>query len=180
MLSVFGAPGSEAPASQPPRMYLPQGEVQSAWRANEVPYAGARSRKSPAQKAGLAYQKRIGKFLQPNPSIGCSWIVDAGSWFAFTDSSSSRHYCQPDFLLLDTKNATCIIVEVKIRWTDAAWWQLERLYLPVLRRVYPHLSLLRVCICRSYDPAIRAPEEVVLCDDLLDVRPDRFNVLVQR
>lgn len=176
MLSVFGAPGSEAPASQPPRMYLPQGEVQSAWRANEVPYAGARSRKSPAQKAGLAYQKRIGKFLL-SPS---NWVVDSGPWFAFTDSSSSRHYCQPDFLLLDQGNATCIIVEVKIRWTDAAWWQLERLYVPVLQRVYPHLSLLRVCVCRSYDPAIRAPEEVNLCDDLMDAKPGVFNVLVVR
>jgi hypothetical protein len=107
-------------------------------------------------------------------------VVD-GPWFAFTDSSSRRHYCQPDFLLFDEANSFGVVVEVKTRWTDAAWWQLEKLYVPVLQRVFPHLSLLRLCICRSFDPSIPLPEGAVhFCSDLMDAKPSLFNVLVVR
>lgn len=166
-----------ASVSRPPaKLYLPSGPILSAWKT-ENPYGGKRSRHSGAQKAGLAYQKRVGRFL---PSPSGQWVVSSGPWFAYTCSDNKRHYCQPDFLLVDEANSTIVVVEVKIRWTDAAWWQVNKLYLPVLQRVSPHMSLLSVVICRSYDPAIQAPEPITLCSDLMDIKPGRFNVLVYK
>lgn len=176
--SVFGAPGPETfLVPRPQKMYLPKGQIKSAWQAKETPYANHRGRRSPAQKAGLAYQKRIGKFLSEG---GYSGSVESGPWFAFSDDGDGRHYCQPDFLLDDPSGSTCVIVEVKIRWTSDAWWQLQSLYTPVVRRALGRQFIVPLCICRSYDPSVRIPEEVKLCDDLFDASPSAFNVLVVR
>lgn len=164
-------------ASLPPAgLYLPKGEIRNAWRTTAIPFAGKRKGKPTfAQRAGLAYQKRIATYLTSRDD---QWSVVAGPWYCFDDDTPRRHWCQPDFLLEDVPNKTTIIVEAKLRWTDAAWWQLEKLYLPVLQRVAPDVSLLRLCICKSYDPAISAPGPVNLISDLVDIQPDCFNVLV--
>lgn len=174
-LSVFGAPGGSISVPRPKKTYIPEGSIERAWKVEENPHAGVRTRKSPAQKAGLAYQKRVGAFL---PSRDHQWDVVAGPWYCFIDGSGLRHYCQPDFLLLDEDSSTCVVVEVKIRWTSDAWWQLRHLYLPVLRRVRPNLQMLALTITRSYDPAVRIEEPIHLIDDFMDTRPDAFNVLV--
>lgn len=173
--TVFGAPGEKLPAPRPStKMYLPKGEIEAAWLFNGDPYAGVRSRKSGAQKAGLAYQKRIGAFLNTNPS----WSVAIGPWYIFVDGSGARHYCQPDFLLWDEKKEKCIIVEVKVRWTADAWWQLTKLYKPVLRKAYPDCGFCRLTICRSYDPHLPSPEEVYLPLSIVGSGFESFNVLV--
>lgn len=163
---------------RPDSIFLPNSPIVSAWKTSEAPYAGTRSKMSAAQRAGLAYQKRVGKFLQPL-AVG-AWVVSSGPWFVYCCGSGPRRYCQPDFLLLDATNRTMVVVEVKIRWTDIAWWQLRKLYLPVLEVVFPEWTFITLCITRSYDPAVSIPEPVNLCSDLFDSRPDAFNLLVHR
>lgn len=159
---------------RPDSIFLPNSPIVSAWKTSEAPYAGTRSKMSAAQRAGLAYQKKIGKFL----SSGRPCDLVAGPWYIYVCGDGRRRYCQPDFLLVDTTSKVTVVIEVKIRWTDLAWWQLRELYLPVLQRVSPDVHFLPLVIVRSYDPHITIPEEVNLCADLLDARPDRFNVLV--
>jgi hypothetical protein len=158
-------------------LYLPQGEIHNAWREDPLRNA-PHPKRTPAQKAGLAYQKKIGKFLaSPGPS---SWRVLEGPWFAFVDDSPRRHYCQPDFLV-DCGGGLALVVEVKYRWTPTAWWQLRKLYLPVVARARAGVELIPLCITRSFDPAEGVPsEEPHFCDDLFDAKPDRFNLLVVR
>lgn len=159
----------------PPDLFIPS-EIMSAWPTTEVPYANKRRRLSPAQKAGLAYQKRIVKYCQ-SPS----WSVRAGEWYCYSDLGAKRRYCQPDILLDSGILEPLVVVEVKLRWTALAWWQLRKLYVPVLQRVYPNVpAFVSLAICRSYDPAIQIPEKVNLCDDIFDAKPSAFNVLVVR
>lgn len=176
MLSPSPAAGRSLGSYPPPPVYLrlPQGEISHASPASN-PFAGRRSHRSGAQKAGLAYQKRVGAWL--TASVGASSVL-AGSWYSYTDCSNRRGYCQPDFIL-SHEFETLVVVEAKLRWTADAWWQLTKLYLPVLRSVHRGLpSLLRLTVCRSYDPAIRIEEPVNLIDTLGEVRPDAFNVMV--
>lgn len=71
-----------------------------------------------------------------------------------------------------------MVVEIKLRWTADAWWQLRKLYLPVLNAAYPAATFIPLVICRSFDPAIAIGEKVRLCDSVLDLDADAFNVLV--
>lgn len=176
MLSPSPAAGRSLGSVPLPPAYikLPLGDISHAEQTTN-PFAGKRAHRSGAQKAGLAYQKRLGLWL--GDAVGPSLVV-AGPWYQYLDRSSRRRYCQPDFLLLHEFEAL-VVVEAKLRWTADAWWQLTKLYLPVLRRVHPGVSsLLRLTVCRSYDPSVWIPEEVVLVDALSGLSKDKFNVLV--
>jgi hypothetical protein len=173
----LGSGTAKASAPLPPdNLYLPLLGVSAAWQSEEQPYAGRRTRNSAAQRAGLAYQRRVGEFLAGRDS---NWRVLSSPWFAYCDwGGGKRRYCQPDFILADDSNSTAVLVEVKIRWTPAAWWQLEKLYLPVVRASKRWENLLLLCISRGYDPAIPAPAEPHFVDDVYQCKPEQFNLLI--
>lgn len=154
---------------------LPLGEVRNVVSCQNPHGSAARPRRSGAQKAGLAYQRKVGDYLRlvlgPNP-------VTSGPWFHYLDDANRRSYCQPDFLYSDVLQVLC--VEVKLRWTPDAWWQLRSLYLPVLTKAFPDRTIIPLVICRSYDPAARIPETPHLIDAPQEALADRFNVLVWR
>lgn len=173
-LSVSG--NSDRGAAPPPPQfihYLPQGAVQNAWRSAERPFAGSRSRKSGAQKAGLAYQKKVVKWAFESNH---GFALEVSPWFAFTDDSDSRHYCQPDLLFIS--GFSILVAEVKLRWTADAWWQLRKLYLPVLAKVFPKHDLRALCICKSFDPAVKFPEPIELHSALANCSHSSFNVVI--
>ncbi len=158
------------------KIYLPLLGVSAAWQTEEQPHAGRRTRSSPAQKAGVAYQRRVGEFLSGGNS---HWRTVASPWFAYCDMhGGKRRYCQPDFLLVDDGNSTCVIVEAKLTWTPEAWWQLERLYRPVIAKACRWETLLCLCISRGYDPAFPAPTAPTFVDDVYDIKPNLFNFLI--
>lgn len=177
MLSPSPAAGRGLGSYPPPPAYLklPQGEISHAVQTTN-PFAGQRSRRSGAQKAGLAYQKRVGALLAE--TVGSSNMV-SGPWYYYLDGSGRRNYCQPDFLLCHAFEAV-VVTEVKLRWTADAWWQLRKIYLPVLCVARPQSKLLALCICRSYDPAIRIEEPVHFVDSPSEAVADKFNLCVMR
>lgn len=175
--SFMASPGIGA-APPPPTFirYLPQGEIRDAWRTTESPFSGRRARRSGAQKAGLAYQSRIGAWASDGHYLGS---VVSGPWYCYVDGGGARRYCQPDLVFDD--GLAIVACEVKLRWTVDAWWQLRKLYLPVLQVAHGRRTpVLSLCICRSYDPAVQVPEPVNLVDDVAGCKPDSFNVLVVR
>lgn len=181
MLPHFMAsPGATSGAAIPPPTFkkrLPVGDIRDAWRTNQDPFAGRRTRRSGAQKAGLAYQRRIEAWAAAGDLRGRTLVPSP--WYCYIDCGGARRYCQPDLVLDD--GHSLVACEVKIRWTVDAWWQLRRLYLPVLARAhFDRTPVFALCITRSYDPAVAAPEPVVLVDDLMDCKPDQFNLLVVR
>lgn len=170
---------SEAPLPPPAYIKLPQGAITSAARAEGNPHAGKRTTRSGAQKAGLAYQKRVIEFLVR--TCACSSLA-SGPWYFYSDASGRRSYCQPDALAFDIQGVfeSVAVVEIKLRWTVDAWYQLRQLYIPVLSAALPGKTFLPVVICRSYDPAIRIGEPVHLIDGLEEAQADKFNVLIWR
>ena len=48
-------------------------------------------------------------------------------------------------------------MEVKIRHTADAWWQLHKLYKLVLQEVFPDKRIVCIEVCRTFDPAVVFP-----------------------
>jgi hypothetical protein len=158
-----------------------QGEVSAAWHSAEEPAKRGRAIPSAAQKAGLAYEKKIRRWAFEGNwkgSILCS------PWFCYLDDSARRQYCQPDLLFDEGPAKRVVICEVKLRWHPDAWWQIERLYKPVLQKVFPDRTLVSLCVTRSFDPhevgARDLDPPLRLVDDLMSCSPSSFSVLVVR
>lgn len=98
-------------------------------------------------------------------------------WFTYFDGEGVRH-CQPDGLLLFPDEMQLVIVEVKYSHTPEAYWQLEHLYVPVLR-AFMRDSGWRIATCevvKWYDPSTRFPVRPVLRDSLEGVKVGEFAV----
>lgn len=90
-----------------------------------------------------------------------------GLWLKF-QAASGLKWCQPDGLLFDFQRGIITIVEVKYQHTTDAWWQMRRLYLPVLEKLFPpHLWKFRMLeIVKWYDPFVPWPEGIQLIPNL--------------
>lgn len=166
---------SAARSSLPPPSYVryvPQGPIRTAARVARSPHAPAK-RASAAQKAGLRFQARVRDWAFRGTFSG---TISEGPWFSYEDSSSGLHFCQPDFLF--DGSGVLVVVEAKRTFSADAWWQLQKLYVPVLHKVRPGALVVPLCVCKSFDPHTVIPEPVNLVQDLMDCKPGRFNVLV--
>lgn len=162
-LSPLSAPvvGGSSPGrsliSRPPAGFKPiQGEPRSveftSWRP-------PRSRgSSPAQKMGLRYERWVLQTLQEN--FGPNILFDLG--ISFTDNSG-RRVAIPDAIL--RHDNAILILEIKYTHTAFAWWQLRRLYEPLLFKL-TRAPILLVEVCRSYDPSVVFPEQFHYIPDL--------------
>lgn len=122
-----------------------------------------------AQKLGLRYERKVTAGLMerfgpeafcPQPSI------------SFADSSGHR-LAIPDGLL--RLNNCVAIVEIKYTHCELAWWQLRRLYEPLLQRLTT-APIILIEVCHSYDPSVILPEPHSV---LLDIVSQRTNAPIQ-
>jgi hypothetical protein len=88
-------------------------------------------------------------------------------------------YCQPDGLLVLPARNILLIVEVKYSHTADAYWQLENLYVPVLRCFLGPANPWQIATCevvKWFDPSTAFPTRLAMCEDLTQVRVNAFNV----
>jgi len=81
------------------------------------------TRKTAAQRAGLRYERAVGRRV-PDGLLG--------PWFYFRDEFG-HGYCQPDVVIL---GPVVVALECKLTITPVAETKLRELYLPILRAVY--------------------------------------------
>jgi len=141
------------PPSQlcPPTGFNPvHGVIERTWPGQVL---FAKQRHSGAQKAGIIYQRKAVKFLREKLND-----VKAGQWIGFKDQSGARS-CQPDaYCMVDGR---LVIFEIKLRHTDLAWWQLRKLYEPVLATEYPFVETVVVEMTKSYLGTVPFPERPI-------------------
>jgi hypothetical protein len=127
--------------------------VQSAWLIGEGPFGCTprRNRGTAVQRAGKRYEKAALAYLAS--VLGRDFAP--ARWFRYYDGTRLR-YCQTDGLLRDAEGV--VIFEVKVSFTADAWWQLRKLYEPVVRAALAPKRVGLVVVCRSFDPAIAFPE----------------------
>lgn len=100
-------------------------------------------------------------------------------WIRFkADGQGKVRWCQPDGILVDAAHRLLTIVEFKYQHTDIAWWQLFRLYRPVMERLFSGRGFSMRCleICKWYDPATVTPQKPTLCKTVEAVQPGEFGV----
>jgi len=106
----------------------------------------------------------------------------ASPWLQFRlrESGSRVHWCQPDGLYIDPHRGQITIVEIKYQHCADAWFQMNRLYGPVLRAMFaPREWQFATCeIVKWFDCAIQVPEPPKMRDSPLAARPGEFAVFI--
>ena len=159
----------------PPKHFKPAGDV--IWAEfSEAPDFVPETRRARGRRAqGIRYEKRAQEYLLEALEEGYC----ASPWIRFRSEQYSRpRYCQPDGVLFDIEGGKLTVFEIKLQHTIDAWWQLEHLYLPVLRHLFPPKwwSYATCEFVKWYDPATAFPVRPALCADLRDIRPEQFGV----
>lgn len=138
----------------PPSWFRGVEGVRSAWPDSGGPFGRTPARLSgtAAQKAGKRYEQKALAHLEK--ALGHAFLPSP--WYKFTDKKGALRWCQPDGLLLLPDMA--FIFEIKIGFTSAAWWQLRKLYQPVIQAAHGVTRIAPFVICKSFDPAVPFPE----------------------
>jgi hypothetical protein len=164
MLPSLLTPPSDAPVDVPPPPGFRAAEgVRSArleTKIVDLPPRGA----SFAQRSGLRYEAKVHAALAA--ALGEAFYKNP--WMSFEDSSGWRR-CRPDGLAVCDSFAgrgLVIIFEIKIRHMPEAWWQLRRLYEPVVEQAFPRREIRVVEIVRSFDPSMPFPERPTILSTL--------------
>ena len=115
-----------------------------------------------AHKAGLAYERKVGRKLKRMLRDGeLDGELNLNQWILFADANGVG-WAQPDaFVLMQDK---ILLLESKLTQSDTATPQLLSLYLPLLRKIY-NLPILCLQVCHNlrYVPSklVEGPEELL-------------------
>lgn len=161
--------GLSAPSLPPPRGFIPAENVYDVIQLARNPHPPSRTR-SGAKLAGLRYEKKVRERLLKD--YGADVMV--APWFSYSDGGK-RRCCSPDAII--RRGDHFIIAEIKIRHVADSWWQLRRLYLPVLEQWRPLSQFRLLTIVGSYDPATFYPEETSYIYDFSEVPESGIGVM---
>lgn len=149
------------PLPVPPyNRFRPAGHVHNAFFTDKSPLRAIKNpgTHSAAQKAGKRFEKKLLSKLETKDGFQ----VLKAPWIQYENGST--RWCQPDALII--RKDDVLIIEAKLTHTSDAYWQLRLLYEPVVRLLSPGANIHLVEITRSFDPAVRMPEEMVLFFEL--------------
>lgn len=182
-MSIIPAlPGIPHPSTSVDRVFLPPPgflPAEGVREARLLPVAEqAALRSSPDAKAsiraGLRYEAKALAMLRESWQRLGDFLP--GPWISFEDKHGVRR-CQPDALLVTEEHV--LIVEIKHTHTQNAWWQLRRLYEPVVRALDKRLPIYVCEVCKFADPHAAFPEEICLWESpAVAMWPGKFNVLM--
>lgn len=123
----------------------------------------------------MRYEARVHEYLRS--IYGGAYI--AAPWFQYQDAGETRvRYAQPDGLLFDRRLSRVVVVEIKLRHTDKAWWQLKHKYGPIVRHVYPWMEIAYCEVVQWFDVSIPFPELVELRPAVRMAKPDSIQVTI--
>jgi hypothetical protein len=154
--STLNSVSPRAELSLPPPDFHPVvGKVIKAWFGPHVVHGDVAL--SQAQKNGLLYEK---KAIASLTALFEGWPIERGTWIGFRDSGKGgMRVCQPD-LFVRLSPDRILLLEVKARHSLLAWWQLRRLYQPVLEALYPKAKIIVSEVTKSYSHDVPMPESV--------------------
>lgn len=128
-----------------------------------------------AQKTGLRYEEKVQRALLDYFKPPREYL--AAPFIHYSDDRG-YHTRVPDGIA--TIDGVKYILEIKLGHTEVSWWQLERVYRPLVEAYY-HTFPVRVCeICRSFDPMVSFPSKfrrLESIDELPSLGKGEFGVL---
>ncbi len=143
--------------TSPPDGFQPISEVLDAEYSARSPGWLKRHKMTGSQIAGLAHEKKGHKFFQSSFGPEGEYIKSPWIWF-HVDGVKKQRWCQPDGLLLREDLHLITIIEFKLKHTTDAWWQLRKLYEPVIEKIYPGWDIRVLEVVKHPDPDQVMPE----------------------
>lgn len=127
------------------------GNVQfSAAYASAPKFATSAQRKETAAQAnGRRYDEKVGIFIR-SFALQHGYQVKDHPWIEYRGNLGRVQYCQPDYVLLSSRDDNLIIIEAKLRHTREAVVQLRR-YNRLIGLLHPEFKPSLVEICRYCD-----------------------------
>ena len=128
--------------------------------------------RNPAKKAGIRYENKVLKHFTEE----CGNRFIPGLPFLFQSIKSQPGRAVPDGLLFAKDWSAVSIVEVKLRHSGDAFYQLYKFYLPILEEVFrPALRVVCLEVCQFYDPFVKGYkpcEFIEKPDDVFSLRTE--------
>jgi len=156
--SALGARSIDVP---PPLKFKPlKGLITEVKIGAEIAFAHINTNMSFARIAGLKYERGFLEYLRKKWSP-----VTIHPHIHFRDDGAYRTAI-PDGIAF-TPNGV-VVFEVKSQHMPEAWWQLEKLYMPIISAAFPDTEVRGIEVVKIYDPQIKWPGQYVLYNDLDD------------
>jgi len=157
------------------RRNLPRPPIYRAEILQKAPWFAGPPATRGRKALGVRYEELVHReFLQRYPGYLASM------WIRFEDREGEK-YCQPDGLLVNPWQGILTIIEVKYQHTNAAYYQMFDLYLPVLQVIFGGCYQLACCeVVKWYDAAIYTDVPAALCRHPDLASPGLFNVHIWR
>lgn len=158
-----------------PNNFTPAGVVAEAELATSTPFStGNGKRVKGARGAGLAYERKAHGYL----SERYPYLYIPGPWLRFRNPQSYEwRYCQPDGFILDLQKLHLTLIEIKLKHTQFAWWQLLHLYAPVLRKLFGKDFSYSCCeVVKWFDPHTPFPGGFRCSPEVHQPRAQEFRV----
>lgn len=98
-------------------------------------------------------------------------------WWKYYSKDRVR-YCQTDGILIDEERKRILIIEIKYSHTSDAFWQVENVYVPVLRKFFErsNFSIATCEVVKWFDPSVSYPKQPNLRESLEAVKVGEFAV----
>lgn len=159
-ISPLSAPKSEeVPAGPRPGFRAPAG-LPTGVTISPRPYTPLRGNTT-ARDIGLRFERKV-QFALKTRWGEKYWTTPEVCFYDLT----GKRVCFPDGVYRDTHNRM-FVFEIKFRHCPEAWWQLRRLYLPVIGAwAGADVKVFGIEICRTFDPETPFPEKVELLESL--------------
>lgn len=123
--------------------------------------------------AGLRYERKAQAMLLDTYPL--QYIP--GCFIEYRQNNGKLEYCQPDGFLLDMNKGLITLIEIKLRHTELAWWQLFHLYGPVLEYLFGDMfHYAYVELCAWFDPETAMPQKTYLIPDILKAKPGLWSI----
>lgn len=99
------------------------------------------------KRAGITFEKKVGDVLEN--AFGLQ--VVHGAWIKYVDGVYGERCCSPDYLVIDVWKGLVTIVECKLSHTKDAWIQINDVYTPVVRKLFPNFEVRGIEVCKNFE-----------------------------
>lgn len=158
----------------PPRDFTSPGVVVGLEAIALPAFLAATKRVKGARGKGLRYEAKVTKWL--NGQVGKEWKTYSQQCLKYLNNEGHIGYCIPDWYAVNETREEILLVEIKLTRVARAWWQLNELYVPMLRFLYPGYAIACVEIASRVE-LIVTPGEVSVIHSLGDAKPGRTSFL---
>lgn len=157
----------------PPKKFKPVKGLIAANVVDEPQFVQGVRAPTGVKGKGIRYEARVVEYLERD--LPDTWVGIPGMWFEFVDGSGNR-FAQPDWLGFDVPHGLIVIAEMKLTRVRQAWWQLNRLYQPLVRKVFPEWDIALVEITTEIKN-VSIPESVSLIQSITHAKPNKTQVM---